>query len=89
MVIKTIKLLFKTKKSDLDVPNIGDILMRSIMVSSAAKSLEVEKISDIFLNPKIDNVGMLEFESIDESVEIGYNYTMKKLEKIDLNKLYK
>ena len=83
------KLLFKTKKSDLDVPNIGDILMRSIMVSSAAKSLEVEKISDIFLNPKVDNVGMLEFESIDESVEIGYNYTMKKLEKIDLNKLYK
>ena len=32
---------------------------------------------------------MLEFESIDESVEIGYNYTMRKLEKIDLNKLYK
>ena len=82
------KFLFKTKKSDLDVPNIGDILMRSIMVSSAAKSLEVEKMSDIFLNPKVDNVGMLEFESIDESVELGYDYTMRKLEKINIPSLF-
>ena len=59
------------------------------MVSSAAKSLEVEKMSDIFLNPKVDGIGMLEFDSIDESVEIGYNYTMKKLEEIDINVLYK
>ena len=73
----------------MDIPNLGDILMRSIMVSSAAKSLEVKKLSDIFLNPKIDGVGMLEFDSIEKSVEVGYSYTMKKLEKIDLNLLYK
>jgi NTE family protein/lysophospholipid hydrolase len=83
------KLLFKKKKEDVDIPNLIDILMRSIMVSSAAKSLEVEKMSDIFLNPKVDGIGMLEFDSIDESVEIGYNYTMKKLEEIDINVLYK
>ena len=83
------KLLFKKKTSDMDIPNLGDILMRSIMVSSAAKSLEVKKLSDIFLNPKIDGVGMLEFDSIEKSVEVGYSYTMKKLEKIDLNLLYK
>ena len=82
------RLLFKKKDGDLDIPNLADILMRSIMVSSAAKSLEVEKMSDIFLNPKVDGVGMLEFESIVESVELGYSYTMKKLEEIDINQLF-
>jgi len=81
-------ILFKTKKSKKNIPNIGDILMRSIMVSSAAKSIEVEKMSDIFLNPKVDNVGMLEFDSIDESVKLGYDYTMRELEKMDISKLF-
>ena len=62
--------------------------MRSILVGSSAKSREVENISDLFLNPKIDNVGMLEFDSIDESVEIGYKYTMDYLEKHDFSNLF-
>ena len=30
---------------------------------------------------------MLEFDAIDDSVEIGYKYTMKELEKYDLSSL--
>ena len=78
----------KSKKKESSVPNLGSILMRSILVGSSAKSREVENISDLFLNPKIDNVGMLEFDSIDESVEIGYKYTMDYLEKHDFSNLF-
>ncbi len=81
------KNIFRRKIDDTNVPSLGTILMRSIMVGSSAKMKEVENMSDLFLNPKVDNVGMLEFDSIDDSIEIGYNYTMKKLEKFDKNNL--
>ncbi|MAR30234.1 MAG: hypothetical protein CMG24_04795, partial [Candidatus Marinimicrobia bacterium] len=81
------KIIFGKENKNEDIPNLADILMRSIMVSSSAKQLEVEKMSDLFLNPKLDNVGMLDFDSIDESVEVGYNHTIEQLEKNDISKI--
>tara|TARA_X000001036_G_scaffold318350_1_gene296758 strand:+ start:190 stop:2436 length:2247 start_codon:yes stop_codon:yes gene_type:complete len=81
------KMIFGKNNKNEDIPNLADILMRSIMVSSSAKQLEVEKMSDLFLNPKVDNVGMLDFDSIDESVDLGYKHTMEELEKNDISKL--
>ena len=81
------KMIFGKENKNENIPNLADILMRSIMVSSSAKQLEVEKMSDLFLNPKLDNVGMLDFDSIDESVEVGYNHTIEQLEKNDISKI--
>ena len=55
-------MIFGKENKNENIPNLADILMRSIMVSSSAKQLEVEKMSDLFLNPKLDNVGMLDFD---------------------------
>jgi len=72
----------------MNIPTLGNILMRAVMASSAHKVKEVAKMSHIFLNPPIEKYGMMDFEAVDELVELGYKYTMNELEKYDLTKLF-
>ena len=63
--------------------------MRSIFVASSNKIKEVIDLSDLFLDLQVKDVGLLEFEKIDESVEFGYEYAMKKLKNFDKSSLSK
>jgi predicted acylesterase/phospholipase RssA/CRP-like cAMP-binding protein len=62
-----------------EVPTIGAVLMRTTEVSSKQKSNEVKRDADLCLRPPIDEYGVLEFESIDQIVEVGYRYAQEKL----------
>jgi len=68
--------------SRLEVPSIGAVLMRTTEVSSKQKTNEVKRDADLCLRPPIDKYGVLEFESIDQIVEVGYRYAQKTLEEL-------
>ena len=83
------KLLRMNKKFPHEIPGLSYILMRSIFVASSNKIKEVIDLSDLFLDLQVKDVGLLEFEKIDESVEFGYEYAMKKLKNFDKSSLGK
>ena len=83
------KLLRMNKKFPHEIPGLSNILMRSIFVASSNKIKEVIDLSDLFLDLQVKDVGLLEFEKIDESVEFGYEYAMKKLKNFDKSSLGK
>ena len=83
------KLLRMNKKFPHEIPSLSNILMRSIFVASSNKIKEVIDLSDLFLDLQVKDVGLLEFEKIDESVEFGYEYAMKKLKNFDKSSLSK
>lgn len=63
-------------RRNLDVSSVLDILMRTPMLASASRTDEVKRSVDLYLAPPIDDFGMLEFEKMDDLVDIGYVYTM-------------
>jgi predicted acylesterase/phospholipase RssA len=64
----------------IEGPNIAAVLMRATEVGSHQKTDEVKRDADLCLRPPIDEFGVLEFESIDRIVEVGYRYAVEKLE---------
>ena len=67
------KLLNMNKKFPHDLPGFANILMRSIFVASSTKRKEVVDLSDLFFDLRVDGVGLLDFDSIDKSVDLGMN----------------
>ena len=64
----------------LEVFNIADVMLRTTDVASMQRTREVKKVADVCLRPPIDRYGLLEFESLDELVDVGYRYGMERLE---------
>ena len=66
-----------------NVPNIASILLRSAELATLKdqhKMLEQWSASP-YLRPPVENFQILDFDSIEEVAEVGYNYTKKKIEK--------
>ena len=68
-------------KESIDVPSILDILARSTVVGSVYNTNKVKMDVDVYLQPPIDKFGLLEFNSLNKIVEVGYQYTKEKIEK--------
>ena len=62
-----------------EAPTILDIMTRAVTLTSARRARFVEREADYYLAPPIDGFGMLEFERIDELVEVGYRHAMEVL----------
>ncbi len=62
-----------------DAPTILDIMTRAVTLTSARRARFVEREADYYLAPPIDGFGMLEFDRIDELVEVGYRHAMQVL----------
>ena len=60
----------------LGVPNMIDILMRTTTLASANRAAQVQRSVDLYLRPPIDGYGMLEFDKLDEFVDVGYRYAL-------------
>ena len=76
-----------SEKFPHELPGFANILMRSIFVASSTKRKEVVDLSDLFFDLRVDGVGLLDFDSIDKSVDLGYEFAMKKLESFDVESL--
>ena len=77
---------YKNEFEKLDIPTLGNIMVRSIMVGSAKKTNEVADLSEIYLNIPTDGFSMLNYGRMDELIGIGYDYTINELKKYDLSK---
>jgi len=69
---------FRRSKSKAKVPKLGDILVRTMVLSSRKKLTEVTADIDLQLDIPVENYGMLQFEAIDELVSLGYEYTKEQ-----------
>jgi predicted acylesterase/phospholipase RssA len=73
-------------RNRVDAPNIAAVIMRATEAGSHQKTDEVKRDADLCLRPPIDEFGVLEFESIDRIVEVGYRYASERLEQIKSDK---
>jgi predicted acylesterase/phospholipase RssA len=61
-----------------EVPSVGTVIVRTMTMSN---TLEASiKMADLYLTPAIAGYGVVEFESINELVALGYNATMQAFE---------
>ena len=62
-------------------PGIGEILLRSGMVNSAATASRRRKQTRLLLSPPLDGVDLLDWQAFDRAVAAGYDYTRRELER--------
>jgi NTE family protein len=70
---------FRAKKNRV---NIFQILWRAGMVNSAAATMAHREQTDMLLQPRLEAMDMLNWKGFDRAIELGYTYTMERLEKI-------
>jgi len=61
------------------IPTIPSIMFRTTMLSSVHRVDTVKEAADYYLRPPVDEFGMLQFESIDEIIDVGYRYAREYL----------
>ena len=61
-------------------PGIFEVILRSSMISSSNQTQRNRSVADVYLNPPVENFGLLEFKSFDEIVEAGYDYANRVLD---------
>jgi NTE family protein len=69
------------RKETLPIPSIVRILLRSALVSSAARSQEDRGLADLLILPPMSNYDLLDWTSFDAAIEIGYRAAMEALDK--------
>lgn len=69
----------KAAEHEEDYPGIFEILYRSSLVGSSQGAEVNRAIADLYLNPPVDEVGLLQFSSFDEIVKRGYDYAVEAL----------
>ena len=69
------------RKETLPIPSIVRILLRSALVSSAARSVEDAAAADLLIVPPVSHFDLLDWTSFDAALEIGYRTTMEALDK--------
>jgi len=74
------RLIWKRKET-LPIPSIVRILLRSALVASAAHTLEDRAAADLLITPPLQQYDLLDWQSFDAAIEIGYRTTMETLEK--------
>jgi predicted acylesterase/phospholipase RssA len=70
-------------KKTIQVPNILDILLSAVLTGSYMTANNVKQVADISLTPPVNDVGFLDFKSMEKTSDIGYKYTMEVLENLD------
>ncbi|MCP5048384.1 MAG: cyclic nucleotide-binding domain-containing protein [bacterium] len=76
-------------KKPIQVPNILDIMLSTVLTGSFIQANSVKCDADLSLTPPLTGVGFLDFKKMKQTADIGYNYTMEVLEKLDNEDLLK
>jgi NTE family protein len=67
-------------REKIHVPNLLDIMMRTVMLSSTQNSQEVAKGVDLYLRPPIDQFTLFEWKSLEKLATAGYEFARIKLQ---------
>ena len=66
---------FSFRKKRLKVPSLMSIISKSTLLASFEKASTVHNLADWFLNPPVENFGLLDFKKFEQISAIGYQYT--------------
>jgi predicted acylesterase/phospholipase RssA len=66
-------------RSKRALPGIASILARTAMLSSVRNSDLTRRQADLYLHPPTDDVDPLDWKSIDQVVEIGYQFALERV----------
>jgi NTE family protein len=64
--------------------HILQILWRAGMVNSAANTVARRQLSDVLMQPPLEQIDMLSWKSFERAVQAGYSYAMRRLEQGEL-----
>lgn len=64
------------------VPTIAEVLLRSTETGASLAAREMEPIADLVLRPSTDGFAMMDFGALDRLIEVGYAYTMGRIEEL-------
>ncbi len=56
------------------IPTLPQLVFRTTMLGSISRVNTVKAIADFYLRPPVEAYGMLQFDAIDEIVDVGYRY---------------
>ncbi len=62
-----------------DIPGLADILIRTMVLSSAQRLDTIRQQVDLLLEIPVDPYGMLQFDAIDELIALGQRHTAERL----------
>ncbi len=80
---------FNPFQKTLVVPNIVNLMMRTTMLSSIHRANQVRADVDFYFRPPVDRFGLVEYESFDEIVQVGYEYATQKIKEWKQDKSFK
>lgn len=69
--------------SPIPTPRLGDLLIRTMTVSSAERMQQVIDTVDVLIEPDVASFGMLQFGAIDALIERGFLAARKPLERLE------
>jgi predicted acylesterase/phospholipase RssA/CRP-like cAMP-binding protein len=61
-------------------PTIGEVLLRCTMLGSVTRTADARGLADFYLQPQLDQIGLMEFTALEQAAEIGRTYTLEKVE---------
>jgi NTE family protein len=61
-------------------PGLGQILLRSGMVNSAATAQRRRRLTRLLLRPELPGIELLDWKKFDRVIELGYQYTRRRLD---------
>ncbi len=70
--------IFKTKR--YRVPNIMSTMMQSSMINSIQKTRKSREAADLFINPNVSRIGLMDWKKFHKIVDIGYQSALQTLE---------
>ena len=71
------------KKQKYKLPSLGGVLMGTTILYSESRRAEAGDKVDIYLNPNLARVGLLQWKAFDRIVETGYRCAKEALEAMD------
>jgi predicted acylesterase/phospholipase RssA/CRP-like cAMP-binding protein len=68
------------KEKQTGMPGLMSIIFQSSTLSSDFKTVQFKSLADIYFNPDVMKYGMMDWNSFDKIVEVGYQHATKVLE---------
>ncbi len=69
------------RQETLPLPSIVKILLRSALVSSDEASARQREVADLVFRPPAAGIDLLDWQSMDRAIEIGYRHALEVIEK--------
>ncbi|MCI4669713.1 MAG: patatin-like phospholipase family protein [Bacteroidia bacterium] len=67
-------------KGSIEFPRLISTIWKSIILGSSSKKRENIGLSDMYLNPPMGAIGLMNWKAYKRAVNIGYEYTQKRLQ---------